>query len=157
MQNFTDSMVIKYIEKYPHLKPIFFLIKTFLYNMGLTGINQGLTSYSIMLMIVALFQSMEHDKEDVSQNSPYLGTYFAGFLNTYGNKLQLPQIEICPNPPDLMTNQPYPYIMRHYNYIPSPIMSVFDTSFTTNNKPRINYAKNFKNVNALKVRWFLQS
>lgn len=66
MMNSTDTNVVKYMEKYPHLKPIFFLIKTFLYNMGLTGNPHGLSSYSIMLMIVALFQSMEHDKEDVS-------------------------------------------------------------------------------------------
>jgi hypothetical protein len=55
LQNRTDQSVIDYIKKYKSLKPIYYVVKTFLYNMGLSGSSSGLSSYSIILMIVALF------------------------------------------------------------------------------------------------------
>lgn len=89
---------------------------------------------------------MEYDKEDISPTSPYLGSFFAGFLNSYGNKCQINQIEIIPNPPDREGGQ-YPFSQRPFQYLTGG-MHIFDSP-----KKQFNYAKNFKKTTQLKVNF----
>lgn len=97
------------MKTYKYLEPLYYVLKKFLYNTNLCNKNdserdEGLFSYTLILMIVALFQSMKYQlkipETDIVQKFDSFGTLLISFFNIYGNQIDINQCDICPSMPN---------------------------------------------------------
>lgn len=80
------ELVNKYLLKYRCLKYLVLPLKQFIFNSELNDPYQGgLTSYGLILMIVAFLQLKIHQGVDISSHQPNLGLLLIEFLNFYMN------------------------------------------------------------------------
>lgn len=142
------SNTLGYLKEYDALKPIFYVVKTLLFNMGLTESKPGhLTSYAIILLIVSMFQRMKCGDQTASfeVKDSNLGNLFASFLNSYGNygsKDDITLIDILPSQPG--KELVYPYVQRNSFYYNQ--LCIYDSPTRSTNITR-----HFKKPSQLKV------
>jgi hypothetical protein len=115
-----ENIIKEYMRTYKYLEPLYFVLKKFLYNVGLcnnsesassSGSQEGLFSYTLILMIVALFQSMKYQLKipdtDIVQKFDSFGTLLISFFNIYGNQIDINQCDICPSMPNAEIVNPF--------------------------------------------------
>jgi non-canonical poly(A) RNA polymerase PAPD5/7 len=75
--------MMEYMHSYPFLKPLFFVVKYYLYQQGLNEpYSGGMGSYALILMMVSFFQQLE--RIQISLKKPDLGVLLVDFLYFYG-------------------------------------------------------------------------
>lgn len=113
-----DDIIKDYMEKYKFLQPLYFVLKKFLYNAKLCSLSESnntsdsaLGSYSLILMIVSLFQSMRYQLKipemDITQKFDNMGTLLISFFNIYGNQIELDRCEVTPSLPTSELANPF--------------------------------------------------
>lgn len=103
----------------------------------------GLTSYALVLMIVAFLQMKLMNKFQIGVQSPNLGILFIQFLSWYSN-LDYINTEIRPQPPSMEVFQT-PFIQLQSDATPSGIL-VVDPLNANNNVARSTYKFHFLKV-----------
>jgi non-canonical poly(A) RNA polymerase PAPD5/7 len=87
----------KWKEAYPAMPAIVAIIKQFLLLRGLNEVpTGGLGGFSIICLVVSLFQHMPHT---VDGQGPTLGSVLMDFFDFYGNKFDFSSVGIRLNPP----------------------------------------------------------
>ena len=73
--------------------------------------EKGLTSYSLILMIVAMFQSIKYQlkipTDDLGERFSSLGDILMCFFNVYGNQIDLDNCDLYPCLPGEQPSNPY--------------------------------------------------
>jgi len=113
------ELVKKYLHTYEPLKYLVVAFKQLIYNSRLNDPYQGgLTSYALILMIVAFLQfkslnAKPTDPNPLALKSPNLGMLFIEFLNLYAN-LDYASLEISPFLPSAKIDRsPYSPKLEH--------------------------------------------
>ena len=93
--------------------------------------QEGLSSYALILMIVALFQSMKYQlkipKVDIDERFDNLGTLLISFFNIYGNQIDIERCDISPSMPNLDVGNPFNERIHDYTIYPQQLgLRIFD-------------------------------
>lgn len=100
------ELVHQYLESYQCLRFLVLPFKQLIYNSQMNDPYQGgLTSYALVLMLVAFLQNKTHRAETVDVGSPNLGKLFIEFLNCYSSS-DYGLKEIRPFPPGVKVVSP---------------------------------------------------
>lgn len=91
---------------------------------------EGLTSISIVLMIVSLFQSLKYQMKipevDINQRFDNLGALLLSFLNVYGQQIDIDRTDIFPNMPTTEVSNPFTERVYDYMCPPQRGLRIFD-------------------------------
>jgi non-canonical poly(A) RNA polymerase PAPD5/7 len=95
----------KWKEAYPAMPAVVAVIKQFLLLRGLNEVpTGGLGGFSIICLVVSLFQHMPHS---VDGQGPTLGSVLMDFFDFYGNKFDFTSVGIRLNPPGYFNKAVY--------------------------------------------------
>jgi hypothetical protein len=137
----TENIINEYFKAYRYLEPLYFVLKKFLYNTNLCKISEpsnrneypvkeGLGSYTLILMIVALFQSMRYQLKiadaDINQRFDNMGALLMSFFNIYGNQIDIDRCDISPSMPNAEMANPFNERIPDMHYAPALGLRVFD-------------------------------
>ena len=76
-------LIQKYIEEYPFLPKLVFVLKQFLYERNLHEVYiGGISSYSLILLLVSFLQ--RHARQAATESNPNLGVLLIEFFELYG-------------------------------------------------------------------------
>lgn len=138
------QLVDRYLEVYDCLRFLVLPFKQLIFNSQMNDPYQGgLTSYALVLMIVAFLQMKIMGKHPINIQSPNLGVLFVQFLSWYSN-LDYMNTEIRPQPPSLEIFQT-PFIQLSSDSTPNGIL-VVDPLNANNNVARSTYKFHFLKV-----------
>lgn len=138
------QLVARYLEVYDCLRFLVLPFKQLIFNSQMNDPYQGgLTSYALVLMIVAFLQMKLVNKFSINTQSPNLGVLFIQFLSWYSN-LDYMNTEIRPQPPSIEVFQT-PFIALPGEATPSGIL-VIDPLNANNNVARSTYKFHFLKV-----------
>ena len=94
------DMIVKYMQMYPCLKYLVLPFKQLIFNTQMNDPYQGgLTSYALVLMIVAYLQMKQYHKMSIDAKQPNLGVLFIDFLYFFSN-MDFTATEIMPFKPN---------------------------------------------------------
>lgn len=121
------QLVKDYLREYESLRYLVLPLKQLIYYAELNDPYQGgITSYGIILMIVAFLQFKVKNIESIQNKKPNLGKLFIEFLNLYMN-LDYSNTEICPLKPNDKSNSSDPFVSPQFPhsqfYIKDPLNS----------------------------------
>jgi non-canonical poly(A) RNA polymerase PAPD5/7 len=139
------TLVENYLETFKHLRYLVLAFKQLIFNGQLNDPFQGgLSSYGLILMIVAYLQFKICNQDTMDLKSPNLGVVFLEILNFY-SFFENSTTEIVPfKPEDQITSHPFKKITHNsdpmFIWITDPL------------NPQNNVAKSMKKFYWLKVR-----
>lgn len=79
----SARLIQQYIQEYPFLPKIIFILKQFLYERNLHEVYYGgISSYSLLLLLVSFLQ--RHPRQAATESNPNLGVLLIEFFELYG-------------------------------------------------------------------------
>jgi non-canonical poly(A) RNA polymerase PAPD5/7 len=79
----SARMIQQFIQEYPFLPKLVFVLKQFLYERNLHEVYYGgISSYSLILLLVSFLQL--HPRQDATESNPNLGVLLIEFFELYG-------------------------------------------------------------------------
>lgn len=94
------ELIQKYLSVYPQLRPLVFVLKKFIYSTNIYDpYSGGLSSYGLILMIVAYLQNENRERKTKAPSdlnkAPTIAEHLIGFLYFYGFKSNYINKQIC--------------------------------------------------------------
>ncbi|CAF0915447.1 unnamed protein product [Adineta steineri] len=78
----SAQLIVRYMDEYPYLKYLVYVLKQYLLQLNLNEVwTGGISSYSLILMLVCFFQSY-YNKDQYSVVSPFLSSSLSSGLST---------------------------------------------------------------------------
>lgn len=115
----VEDLIQRYMETFKCLKPLYYVLVKLFANLGLSRgwgrscdpETRGLSSYGLILMVVAMFQSIKFQlkiaTEDIGERFSSLGDILMCFCNVYGNQVDLDTCDLYPGLPGEPNANPY--------------------------------------------------
>ena len=128
-ENKVRDLIKSYLNEYPFLYTLFLALQTILKCASLDNKHSGgLSSYSLILMIVSFIQFKKIDLNNSFDKANIIGKYFYDFLNFYGNDFDYTKYVIIPYTINEI-NSPLKDRETLINFLPNPTikeLTIFD-------------------------------